>query len=92
MVPAFCELKSCWCDLISVHLHVLNINYFILGVFNSFFFFCSPEDRPAGMSASELISSACFRLVVAMKNPFLAVEMTGWYILVLNINCWVTVL
>jgi len=40
-------------------------------------FFCSPEDRPAGMSASELISSACFRPVVAMKNPFLVVEMTG---------------
>lgn len=37
------------------------------------FVFCSPED----MSATELISSAHFQLVVAMKNHFLAVEVTG---------------
>lgn len=55
-----------------MHLYALNANYFILDVFN-----CSPEERPAGMSASGLISIVRFRPVVAMKNPFLAVEMTG---------------
>jgi len=39
--------------------------------------FCRPEDRPAGMSASGLVSIVRFQPLVAMKNPFLAVEMTG---------------
>lgn len=55
-----------------MHLYVLNANYFILDVSN-----CSPEERPAGTSASGLISIVRFRPVVAMKNPFLAVGMTG---------------
>ncbi|OXB61740.1 hypothetical protein ASZ78_016926 [Callipepla squamata] len=40
-----------------------------------------PEDRPAGMSASGLASIVRSQPVVAMKDPFLAVGMTGTLLL-----------